>query len=79
VAEARAEARGDYRLVRTAAGEAADAAAAAAADTSSSEGEGFLDRTDVHTRLMRRYKDAPMSWYLLTLVSMLAMGIFVVE
>ncbi|KAL8996061.1 MAG: hypothetical protein Q9169_004337 [Polycauliona sp. 2 TL-2023] len=34
---------------------------------------------DVHTRLMRRYDDAPASWYLMTFVAMLAIGIFVVE
>lgn len=34
---------------------------------------------DVHARLMRRYEDAPASWYLLTFIVMLAVGIFVVE
>lgn len=34
---------------------------------------------DVHNRLMRRYKDAPAYWYLITFVAMLAVGIFVVE
>jgi OPT family small oligopeptide transporter len=34
---------------------------------------------DVHTRLMSRYPDAPMSWYLITFVVMLGIGIFVVE
>ena len=34
---------------------------------------------DVHCRLMRRYEDVPMPWYLLTFVAMLAIGIFVVE
>ena len=33
---------------------------------------------DVHNRLMRRYEDAPMTWYLLTFITMLATGIFVV-
>ncbi|KAI1170215.1 OPT-domain-containing protein [Nemania sp. FL0916] len=41
--------------------------------------EGLLSREDVHNRLMRRYKDAPIYWYLLTFVSMTAIGIFVVE
>ncbi|KAL1891127.1 hypothetical protein Cpir12675_005096 [Ceratocystis pirilliformis] len=36
-------------------------------------------REDVHTRLMRRYEDAPMSWYLITFASMTAVGMFVVE
>ena len=34
---------------------------------------------DVHCRLMRRYEDAPISWYVATFVAMLAIGIFVVE
>lgn len=34
---------------------------------------------DVHNRLMRKYEDVPMAWYLLTFVAMLAIGIFVVE
>ncbi len=34
---------------------------------------------DIHSRLMRRYEDAPMSWYLGTFVAMLVIGIFVVE
>ena len=33
---------------------------------------------DVHNRLMRRYDDAPIRWYLLTFITMLATGIFVV-
>lgn len=41
--------------------------------------EDLLNREDVHNRLMRRYKDAPIYWYLLTFVSMTAIGIFVVE
>jgi OPT family small oligopeptide transporter len=34
---------------------------------------------DVHNRLMSRYDDAPISWYLAIFVAMLAIGIFVVE
>ncbi|KAH8681220.1 OPT oligopeptide transporter protein-domain-containing protein [Xylariales sp. PMI_506] len=41
--------------------------------------DDLLTREDVHNRLMRRYKDAPLTWYLLTAVSMTAIGIFVVE
>ncbi|KXX76334.1 Glutathione transporter 1 [Madurella mycetomatis] len=41
--------------------------------------ENLLSREDVHNRLMRRYKDAPMLWYWLTFSSMTAIGIFVVE
>lgn len=41
--------------------------------------EDTLNQEDVHNRLMRRYNDAPMWWYLATFVSMTAIGIFVVE
>ncbi|KAH6855751.1 OPT oligopeptide transporter protein-domain-containing protein [Chaetomium sp. MPI-CAGE-AT-0009] len=41
--------------------------------------DNIMSREDVHNRLMRRYKDAPMLWYLMTFVSMTAIGIFVVE
>lgn len=34
---------------------------------------------DVHCRLMRRYEDVPLMWYLLTFISMLAISIFVIE
>jgi len=34
---------------------------------------------DVHYRLMQRYEDAPLSWYLMIFVAMLAVGVFVVE
>ena len=33
---------------------------------------------DVHNRLMRHYEDAPMSWYLVTLLVCLGVGMFVV-
>lgn len=39
----------------------------------------IISQEDVHNRLMKRYKDAPMTWYLLTFVSMTAIGMFVVE
>lgn len=41
--------------------------------------DNIMSREDVHNRLMRRYKDAPMMWYLITFISMTAIGIFVVE
>ena len=40
---------------------------------------GPIGFRDVHARLMDRYDDAPLSWYLLTFVAMLIIGIFVVE
>ncbi|KAH6996142.1 OPT oligopeptide transporter protein-domain-containing protein [Ilyonectria sp. MPI-CAGE-AT-0026] len=47
--------------------------------SSTSNVEGLISREDVHSRLMKRYKDAPLSWYLITFLSMTAIGIFVVE
>lgn len=41
--------------------------------------ESLMNREDVHNRLMKRYKDAPITWYLITFVTMLMVGIFVVE
>ena len=38
-----------------------------------------MSGADVHCRLMDRYEDAPISWYLMTFLAMLAIGIFVVE
>ncbi|KAI5865062.1 OPT-domain-containing protein [Durotheca rogersii] len=46
---------------------------------SNSTFDNILSHEDVHNRLMRRYKDAPITWYLLTFVSMTLVGIFVVE
>lgn len=46
---------------------------------STSSIDNLMSREDVHNRLMRRYKDAPMTWYLITFASMLAVGIYVVE
>lgn len=39
----------------------------------------LMDGEDVHMRLMRAYKEAPPSWYLMTFGVMLVVGIFVVE
>ncbi|KAH8588617.1 OPT oligopeptide transporter protein-domain-containing protein [Bisporella sp. PMI_857] len=41
--------------------------------------ENIISQEDVHNRLMKKYKDAPLSWYLLTFVSMTAVGMFVCE
>jgi len=43
------------------------------------EWEELTQREDVHMRLMRRYREAPASWYLATFLVMIAVGIFVVE
>ncbi|KAF1947667.1 OPT-domain-containing protein [Clathrospora elynae] len=47
--------------------------------TSDPDIEDLLSAEDVHNRLMRRYDDVPILWYLLTGISMAAVGIFVVE
>lgn len=39
----------------------------------------LMDAEDVHNRLMRRYEDVPVSWYLLTGLVTVIVGIFVVE
>ncbi|KAJ5611450.1 hypothetical protein N7528_008555 [Penicillium herquei] len=38
-----------------------------------------LGMEDVHCRLMRRYKDAPLTWYLIVLITMLVIATFTVE
>lgn len=46
---------------------------------STSHVDGLMAREDIHCRLMRRYKDVPMTWYLATFASMAAIGMFIVE
>ena len=46
---------------------------------STSNVEGLMTREDIHSRLMRRYQDVPMAWYLITFVSMATIGMFIVE
>ncbi len=58
---------------------AADGANNGDAPASPMSDSSHLFREDVHSRLMKRYPDAPISWYLVTFVSMLAIGMFVVE
>lgn len=41
--------------------------------------DGLMSGNDVHNRLMQRYEDAPLLWYLATFIMMLVIGIFVVE
>lgn len=47
--------------------------------TSAPNLDNLISREDVHCKLMSRYKDAPISWYLLTFASMTAIGMFLVE
>jgi len=48
-------------------------------ERSDSHMDNIISQEDVHNRLMKRYKDAPISWYLLTFISMTAVAIFVCE
>ena len=41
--------------------------------------EDLISQEDVHNRLMSRYEDAPMTWYLFIFISMVVVGIFVCE
>ena len=41
--------------------------------------ESMMGGIDVHSRLISRYDDCPISWYIATFVAMLVIGIFVVE
>ena len=56
-----------------------EAAPYSTADDASESMHTSLCGRDVHNRLMKRYPDVPIGWYLLTLVTMLAIAIFVVE
>lgn len=38
-----------------------------------------LGMEDVHCRLMRRYHDAPLAWYLVVLITMLGIATYTVE
>jgi len=49
------------------------------ASTVEPDSSASMTGEDVHCRLMRRYEDAPITWYLATFVAMLSIGIFVVE
>ncbi|CAO2647857.1 Nn.00g087790.m01.CDS01 [Neocucurbitaria sp. VM-36] len=83
-AEIRKEAAVDYQpLVNSPEGAGRSASPAMyrarSSTTSEPEIEDLLNSEDVHNRLMRRYDDVPIAWYILTGVSMAAVGIFVVE
>ena len=82
LAEARADGKPEYQPVPDSMdGEEApgDSDGYARLSRSTSNADGLLSREDVHCRLMRQYKDVPMSWYLITFVSMTAIGVFLVE
>lgn len=76
--EAKDEPKPDYEPLSTALGRNG-ARGTPVFSSSGSNLSTLMGREDVHNRLMRRYKDAPITWYLLTFVVMTAIGIFVVE
>ena len=65
----------DYHVVGQTPEQPVDATPACAVETENMMSGG----DDIHMRLMKRYEDAPMLWYLMTFIAMLAIGIFVVE
>ncbi|KAI2616997.1 OPT-domain-containing protein [Hypomontagnella submonticulosa] len=77
--EAEEESRPAYQPLRSGSNRDAPSNGHPSITRSSSAIDNILSHEDVHNRLMRRYKDAPITWYLLTFVSMTAIGIFVVE
>lgn len=77
--EVREEDKGTYQPVASGSGSSEADRPSTPDDPESPTSESHLFKEDVHSRLMKRYPDAPISWYLLTFVSMLAIGIFVVE
>lgn len=58
---------------------ARDNGSEASSKTATSMAEPGMSASNVHCRLMRRYEDTPVSWYLMTFLAMLAVGIFVIE
>lgn len=75
--EAREEGKGAYQTVSDGSNERGRPASASG--HSHPNDEGLLTKEDIHCRLMRRYDDVPASWYLITFLSMAAIGVFVVE
>jgi OPT family oligopeptide transporter len=76
--EVEGESKGTYKVLPTN-GEASGTNGYPRLTRSDSNMDNIISQEDVHNRLMKRYKDAPLSWYLLTFVSMTAVGIFVCE
>jgi OPT family oligopeptide transporter len=75
--EAREEGKGSYQTVSDGSNERGRAAASNG--HTDPNDEGLLTKEDIHCRLMRKYDDVPASWYMITFVSMAAIGVFVVE
>ncbi|KAH5696161.1 hypothetical protein HBI44_111420 [Parastagonospora nodorum] len=83
-AEIRKEAAAEYQPVRSSAREDGYAASPMlrrvhSSTTSEPEMEDLLTAQDVHNRLMQKYDDVPILWYVLTGAIMAAIGMFVVE
>ncbi|EOA82709.1 uncharacterized protein SETTUDRAFT_121106 [Exserohilum turcica Et28A] len=79
-AEIRKESAADYQpLVNSSEDRQSPANPRRLSPNSEPDVEDLLSAQDVHNRLMRRYEDVPISWYVLTGLSMAAVGMFVVE
>ncbi|KAL5114417.1 hypothetical protein ACEQ8H_007672 [Pleosporales sp. CAS-2024a] len=80
-AEIRKEAAAEYQPVRSVESPASSPTLHRVRSTATSEPEmeNLLTAQDVHNRLMQKYDDVPISWYILTGVLMAAVGMFVVE
>ena len=80
LAEGAGESKNEYRPLGSGVNSTKSSASThSGRSTTAPEFIASMSGEDVHSRLMRRYEDAPISWYLFTFVSMLAIGIFVVE
>jgi OPT family oligopeptide transporter len=83
MAEAREDGKPEYQRVSHSADDAGvdDTSSRdhARLSRSTSHVDDLMSREDIHSRLMKRYKDVPMAWYLVTFLSMASIGMFVVE
>ncbi|KAK5144715.1 hypothetical protein LTR04_001483, partial [Oleoguttula sp. CCFEE 6159] len=79
LAEVHNESRADYDSVPAASAAVAYRRSSISSRPSEPGLENPMDAEDVHNRLMRRYDDVPVSWYIWIGIAMTATGIFVVE
>ncbi|KAF1921156.1 OPT oligopeptide transporter protein-domain-containing protein [Ampelomyces quisqualis] len=83
-AEIRKESAAEYQPFRSSGNESSRPASPTmyrvrSRTTSEPEMEDLLTAQDVHNRLMQKYDDVPLLWYILTGVIMAAVGVYVVE
>ncbi|MCJ1243148.1 hypothetical protein MMC30_000345 [Trapelia coarctata] len=73
------QSKGEYQHTDSSSSKTRDADAGSRPRAQPSSKPATTTGEDIHSRLMQRYDDAPMIWYLMTFVAMLAIGIFVVD